>query len=195
MFSKFTVLFLGIFLTVSVQAGNKDFRIFDLRKSLPLTEKEISYFDYYLSMGEDHGVKAGDVINVYRRVPLVDNYRTINHDDMQIAVAQLKVIYTQKTMSIGRVIKRKRPENMPVLEFEKIMVGDRVELADTVVVKKEEVKLLPQKAPLVEMVETLPAKTVETKEVSLAPVSENEVPQAPEALPIQENLIVNGGQD
>ena len=131
-----TLLILLMF-SFYAMAEKTEYRVFDLKKTLPIDEKEKIYYDYYLSLGSDQGVQPGDVINVYRRVPIVDNYSTINHNDMQIAVGQLKIIYSQPTMSIGRIIKHKRPANMPVLEFEKIMIGDRVEMGTRTVATKD----------------------------------------------------------
>ncbi|MBK9294341.1 MAG: hypothetical protein IPM57_07830 [Oligoflexia bacterium] len=107
--------------------ASKDFKIFDLKKNLPLTDKEKVFYDYYINIGQEQGVQPGQIINVYRRVPVIDVYKYQNHPDMRVAVGKLKVIYTQKTMSVARLYKSATPSKTPVLEFEKMMVGDRVE--------------------------------------------------------------------
>jgi hypothetical protein len=108
----------------------KDFKIFDIRKNLPLNDEEPLVYDYYTSMGRDQGVEKGALLTVYRRVPVMDMYRNQSHDDMHIPVAKIQIIYADRTMSVGRVVKRADPDKIPVLEFSKIMAGDRVEFSN-----------------------------------------------------------------
>ncbi len=117
------------FFVDSVWAGRLDFKIFDIKKNLPLNDEEPVRYDYYTSIGRDQGVEKGAVLTVYRRVPVMDIYKNQSHDDMLIPVAKIQIIYSERTMSVGRVVKTADPEKIPVLEYSKIMAGDRVEIA------------------------------------------------------------------
>lgn len=141
--------------------AQKDFKIFDLKKSLPLNDREKIYYDYYVNIGQDHGVQPGNIINVYRRVPVMDVYKNQNHPDMRVAVGKLKVIYSQKSISVARVWKMSTRDKTPVLEFEKMMVGDRVELT-----KIADEDLEPVKRPR-KIASQRVVKPVETQELKL----------------------------
>ncbi len=130
LFAVITItVFTQCFYLAEARAERKDFKVFDVRKNLPLTDADPIRYDYYVSIGQDHGVEKGAVLTVYRRVPVMDMYRNQNHDDMQIPVAKLKIIYSERTMSVGRVMKLANRDKIPVLEFDKVMTGDRVEFA------------------------------------------------------------------
>lgn len=146
---------------VSAQAQSKQFTIFDIRRNLPLTENEQVYRDYYVNLGTDDGVKEGAVLAVYRRLPVTDVYRNKTHTDLVVPLGHIKVILAQRSMSVARLASLVDQAQIPVVQYEKIMLGDRVELSS---------QLAADSKPLAPKSEV----PLETKELT---------PQTPQVLP------------
>jgi hypothetical protein len=106
-----------------------EYTVFDVRKSLPLNDNDKVYKDYYVNMGSDSGVRVGAELSVYRKVPVIDIYRNKAQGDLVIPVAKIKVIQVQKTMSVARLEHIASMSEIPVVDFEAVMMGDRVEIA------------------------------------------------------------------
>jgi hypothetical protein len=117
--------------TAHAQSQNqaKQYTIFDIRRNLPLKENETVYRDYYVNLGADEGVKEGAILSVYRRVPVTDIYRNKTHADLVVPIGHMKVILAQKSMSVAREASLVDQAQIPVVQYEKIMLGDRVEVA------------------------------------------------------------------
>ena len=130
MVQGFSILF-SILLCVTVQAkaDQKEFTVFEARKTLPLSDTAPVFKDYYVNMGVENGVTVGSVLSVFRKIPVIDIYTNKAPGDLIVEVAKLKVIHTQRSMSVARVYAEANPKSIPVVQFEKVMLGDRVELA------------------------------------------------------------------
>ena len=110
-------------------AKENNFVIFDVHKNFPLHSNEKIYHDYYINAGQDQGVKVGDKVKIYRRVPLTDVYSNQAQPDLTVEIGALKVIQVQNTMSVARPVLERKPANTPVVFYEKFMRGDCVQLA------------------------------------------------------------------
>lgn len=120
-------MFLAITTLASQAHAGKEFNIFDVRKSLGLSDDEPVYHDFYINMGTEDGVKVGNKLLVYRKVPVLDIYRNKAQADLIAPVAQIIVIHAQASLSIARMVKVIDPRKAPVLQWGSVMVGDRVE--------------------------------------------------------------------
>ncbi len=138
------VLRLSLFIVIGVSimpkavfAADPVYSVFDIKKTIPLNSYQKVYRDFYVNLGADQGAKAGSILAVYRRQGVVDYYRNTLHDDLLVPVAHMKVIQAGKTMSVARMESLTPSKQIPVVEFNSIMMGDRVELvADKSVTKK-----------------------------------------------------------
>lgn len=148
-----------------LKAAKKSYTVFDIRRTIPLKNSDPVFRDYYINLGSDHGAQVGSEVRVYRRVPVVDIYRNRAQEDLKIEIGRLKVIHTQKTMSVARLFKKRRTKDTPVLKYETIMMGDRVEIASlgTVSGDKEMNKVLPQITELPEKAASKPASGIKNK--------------------------------
>jgi hypothetical protein len=124
------VTFTQIINIESALARPKEYSVFEIRKTLPLSENEPVYRDYYINMGTDDGLRVGNYVSVHRHSPVIDIYRNKAQDDLIVPLAHMKVIHAQKTMSVARVVSHTNPEQIPVVQFEQVMLGDRVELVE-----------------------------------------------------------------
>ena len=129
--SLVTLLSVNLLTASKSQAQEKEFTVFDVRKTLPLNDEQKVFKDYYVNIGSESGVKAGTILEVYRKVPVIDIYRNKAQGDLVIPVAHLRVIQSQKTMSVARVETVANPKDIPVVQFEAVMMGDRVQVAST----------------------------------------------------------------
>ncbi|HEX4925862.1 MAG TPA: hypothetical protein VFV50_17345 [Bdellovibrionales bacterium] len=123
------MLALGGFIFVSVfgyHAFARDLSVFAVQRNLQLSNKEPVYHDYYLDGGSEAGLRAGQVVTVVRRIPLHDLTRNRPLGDMHLPVAQLKLIYVQRGSSVARLHKLYQDKERPIVDFNGVMVGDRV---------------------------------------------------------------------
>lgn len=128
-------------------ARPKDYSVFAIRKNLPLHDNEPIFRDYYINLGTDEGMRVGQYVAVKRRVPVIDIYRNKAQDDLIVPIAHLKVIHAQKSMCVARLASQVSPEQIPVVQFEQVMLGDRVELVEDLPTRDVAVAPVPAPAP------------------------------------------------
>ncbi len=102
--------------------------VFDVRKSLPMTAQENAYHDYYINAGTEVGLKPGAIVTVTRYVPLHDPMQNRSQGDLAVPVAKLQVIHAQNNLAVARFHSAFDRKSLPVLEYEGVMAGDRVEV-------------------------------------------------------------------
>lgn len=102
--------------------------IFDVRRSLPLEPDEEVTKDFYINAGPEAGFKKGVYISVVRAVPVHDPIKNMQQATLNIPVGKLKVIDVQRGITVARLETELTDEERPTLEFEGIMVGDRIDL-------------------------------------------------------------------
>jgi hypothetical protein len=101
--------------------------IFEMRKTLPLSDSEAALRDFYIRGGSEAGLKVGQVLLVQRRIPLYDTFANRSAGDLEVGVARLRIVHVQKGLAVGRVHSDLARENAPLLEDNFIMVGDVVD--------------------------------------------------------------------
>ena len=146
------VLALGL-VTVSHNSLAKEAAIFDSRKPVALSKNQETYIDFYINAGLEAGLRRGVLVSVVRSTSLYDAYQNKSPDDLIVPVGQLKIIHAQKGLSVGRIHQVFNRENLPILDYDSIMVGDRLDLSTVVsatkVKKSPEVKTAPAETPSV----------------------------------------------
>jgi hypothetical protein len=103
----------------------KEAVVFDVRKTLQMNEAQTVYHDYYISAGKKDGLKNKMVLTVTRKDPFKDTNLSKIEEDLVVDVAELELLHVQTTFSIARMKKRL---SGPVLEFDTVMIGDRIDL-------------------------------------------------------------------
>lgn len=107
---------------------NKDVQVFEVRKRLQMSSKDPIIHDYYVNAGTSLGLKTGALIDVYRKVPLADPYKQETQSHVELPVGIMKIIYSDRTMAIGRIQSIRSTKDSPILDGEVFMVGDRLNL-------------------------------------------------------------------
>ncbi|MEZ4872411.1 MAG: hypothetical protein R2827_09255 [Bdellovibrionales bacterium] len=108
--------------------AKKDVTVFDVRKTLPLSESERIYQDFYVNGGVEEGLKPGMLVTVTRRLNPYDSYQNKSPGELNVAVGKLKIIHVQKGISVARMHSLYSRNGRPVLEYDYIMVGDQLDL-------------------------------------------------------------------
>lgn len=121
------IFLLSNFITFSAFA--KDVTVFDVRRPIAMQNDEQQEKDYYINAGAADGLKAGVTVLVSRRHALYDQYQSKSPGDLVVVVGQLKIIYVQEDISVARLEKIYDRSELPTLEFDTIMMGDKVDLS------------------------------------------------------------------
>ncbi len=124
--------------------------VFDVRKPIAMSKTEQTEKDFYINAGAESGIKKGNVVTVVRRMSLYDAYQNKSPGDLVVPIGKLRIIHVQKGMSVGRLYSLIDRENIPVVEFDGIMIGDRLDLGTLTSdsgKKNKEAKAPPEEGP------------------------------------------------
>lgn len=124
--------------TASFANKGPDFSIFEVRRQLALSNDEKTEKDYYIYAGSEEGVKEGTVYDVVRNVPLYDGFQNRSMGEITVKVAQLRVIFVDKNVSVARFHQDFTREGIPVLQENYILLGDLVDVKSASKVAQEE---------------------------------------------------------
>lgn len=102
--------------------------VFEVKKNLALQDSEKIIKDYLISQGTEAGLQPGTVVTVVRRVSIYDSYQNRSAGDMLVPVGEVQIIFSQKGLSVARILSVYDRKNLPGLEYEAIMIGDRLDL-------------------------------------------------------------------
>ncbi len=128
------------FLLLASFVANADLTIFDVRRSLPMANDEKAIRDFYVNGGSEQGLQAGMVIIVQRRSPLYDSYSNRSAGDLDVRVARVKIIHVQRGLAVARLHSEFSRDNVPLLEDNFIMVGDRLDIGSATYDKSDKDK-------------------------------------------------------
>ena len=121
---------------VQVQAADVEAVVIEVKKNIQLSKNEKVFKNFFINGGENMGLKKGSIVDVLRRVPFHDPLKNISVGDIRVKVAELEVIHSDGLLSVARQIHLENPEDRPVLDYEAVMVGDRLDLASIRAAKK-----------------------------------------------------------
>lgn len=148
-------------------AAAEDIFVIDSRRNIPLADNEPVYKDYYLNAGTGSGLKKDLVVTVVRKVVIRDAAGAANVGEMDVPVAQLKVLAVFGKVSVARDYKTLSRDDHPMLEQTGVMSGDRIELKNAFTDRNK-----PETKPVVsaETDETRAAASVAAPEPAALPV-------------------------
>ncbi len=114
--------------TQSVFATPEEAVIIEVRKKVKLHDMERVYADYFIKGGANLGLTKGTLVSVNRRVPVHDPFDNKSVGDFYVKVADIEIIQSDSEKSIGRLIEIDRREARPMLTYDAVMIGDRLDL-------------------------------------------------------------------
>lgn len=113
--------------------------IFDVRRTLPLEPDEPVFHDFYINAGPEAGFKKGQYITAVRPVTIQDPVLNKQQAILDVTVGYLLVIQVQRGITVARLFGELLDEERPALEYESIMIGDRIDL-ESITTKAPKVK-------------------------------------------------------
>jgi hypothetical protein len=119
------LLFLSFFADVTI-AG--ELTVFDVRKPVTLSDKEVAQKDFYIDSGSEAGLQTGMIVTVVRKVPLYDTYQSRSAGDLKVDVAKVRIIHVQQGLSVARFAADVPRADIPILEDNFIMIGDHLDM-------------------------------------------------------------------
>lgn len=154
---------------VSAQNFNNAPVIFDVRRSLPLEPNEPVYHDFYINAGPESGLKKGMYVTVVRPVPVHDPIQNKQQATLNVTVGKLQVLQVDRGITVARLNSELSDEERPVLEFEAIMIGDRIDLdSATTVAPKPTNKKKPRVSAERESAPSAPVADSDSDESSIS---------------------------
>lgn len=120
-----SILFL-LFSTLEVRA--EEAVIIEVRKNIGMSKADKIYKNYFINGGENLGLKKGTMVDVLRRVPVHDPLKNASIGDIRVKVGQIEIIHADAKISVAKLVSNDSPETRPLLEYEAVMVGDRLDL-------------------------------------------------------------------
>jgi hypothetical protein len=103
--------------------------IFDVRRSLPLEPTEPRYHDFYINAGPEAGFRKDMFLTVVRLIPVHDPVQNKQQGTLSVNVARLQVIHVERNITVARLHSSFGNDERPTLEFEAVMIGDRIDPA------------------------------------------------------------------
>lgn len=124
----FLLLLTGL---VPNQASTADgtYYVYGVKTDFTMSDKDIALHDVYLNLGTSQGVKEGTVLDVYRTITTVDEVNKRVSDKISFKIAKVRVIHSESSVSVARVMEMHSPKETPLGEIPAIVVGDSVEVA------------------------------------------------------------------
>lgn len=124
-------MFLGVLIVAALfswEVFGQDLNIIEVRRSIPLTEDEKIYTDYYINGGSESGLKENTVVTAVRKVAVKDASGTQTYGEMNVPIGQLKIIFVSNKVAVAREQKVLSFDNKPWSENHGFMSGDKIEM-------------------------------------------------------------------
>jgi hypothetical protein len=126
-FFELPVLLMVTLTFTASMAIAKDYVIYSISQDIPMGyDKEVIRKNFYIDMGKNQGAGKGSVLDVYRVVSVLDPYESKKRFNHKIKIGEVTVLHAEDTSSIGVLNKLESPEDTPVFDVAKLMIGDIV---------------------------------------------------------------------
>lgn len=126
---KMSLYFLFVLFSVVEVRAELEAVVIEVRKNTSLSKKEKVFKNYFINGGSSVGLRVGTHVDVLRRLPVHDPIKNTSIGDLRVKVGTLEVIHVEGKISVARLVKYDSMEERPLLDYEAVMVGDRLDLA------------------------------------------------------------------
>ncbi len=107
----------------------KDFIIISIKQDFPMINGQTDLKkNFYLNVGNKHGIVEGTKLNVFRKRLLRNPYETKKNYNYKIKVGQLEVIHSEGNSAIAKMLNTSQKLESMQLNVENFMIGDKVEI-------------------------------------------------------------------
>jgi hypothetical protein len=103
-------------------------RVIGVRRDLGLSDELAARaaLDVVLNAGREAGLSEGQVLTVFRRLPIVDPYQDNASRELEVKYGKLKVVHVQDNLAIARVESIEPIQSGLSVGTRAVMVGDYV---------------------------------------------------------------------
>lgn len=84
--------------------------------------------EFFIDIGSRDGLREGDLLEVSRKIPVVEAQTAGSFHIMKVVMGEVKVTLVGETSALARVHRIKAPTELPPLEFNSFVLGDQVEM-------------------------------------------------------------------
>jgi hypothetical protein len=105
-----------------------NYRVIGVRRELALTEAEARRApqDIIINAGTQSGLSQGSLLNVIRRVPVIDPFLDNQQKELEIPFARVRVIHAQANLSVARVERIDSIDAGPGVGIRGVLIGDHL---------------------------------------------------------------------
>lgn len=182
--------------TRDTTAGDETPTIFDVRKSLPMEPNEASYHDFYINAGSEAGFKKGQYLPVQRAIPVHDPVQNKQQAILTIPVGKIVVIHSERNITVARLVTELGDDERPTLEYEAIMIGDRIDMKGISMEAPKEAGKKKKKTAAVEAPISATVTAVVSQPAAAEPAPSVANASSPSAAPVSsavENAVKSSG--
>lgn len=84
--------------------------------------------DFFIDIGSREGIRDGDILTVYRVMPVINGLAGTPYHLMRVPLGELRVMTTGEAVSMGRLHVQRDINEMPAMVSQQFMLGDQVQL-------------------------------------------------------------------
>ncbi|HPI39823.1 MAG TPA: hypothetical protein PLJ21_03415 [Pseudobdellovibrionaceae bacterium] len=126
-FLKILTILTTLFLSKTGWTQDSTMTIVDVRRNITMSDEEIPYKDFYISIASSSALKVDQEVSVFRKINIRDAAGAQSYGEIKIPVAKLKIIATFDRIAVAREVNLLSREKLPMLENFFIMSGDEVQ--------------------------------------------------------------------
>lgn len=112
-----------------LHVAGANYTVYGIKNDFPMADNQTLFKDIYINMGTNQGIKPGSTLDAYRTMSTVDELNQKNAQSISFKIARLKVIHSDASVSVARIIEMLPPQVTPVGGYPTVMVGDSVDIS------------------------------------------------------------------
>lgn len=101
-------------------------RVIGVRREVGLRNNEEAPMNIILNGGSSQGIEQGQVLKVFRKIPVIDPYRENKQSEVEIEFANLRVVHTEKDVSIAKIENIQSLQKGLYVGTRSVLIGDFV---------------------------------------------------------------------
>lgn len=107
----------------------RDYIIYSIVQNVPMgTPNEKVVKNFYINMGENHGIKPGSTLDVNRSLSRIDPYDGNKRHYYKVKVGELEVLHVEENAAITSLKNMDDAKKKLLFEYKSFMIGDNVKV-------------------------------------------------------------------
>ncbi|MFP5518595.1 MAG: hypothetical protein ACLGGX_01725 [Bdellovibrionia bacterium] len=108
-------------------ATAQEMQVVDIRRNITLSEDELPYKDFYITLNGASNLKKNLVVKAVRSLNIRDASGAQSYGEIKVPVGQLKIIAIYDKVAVAREYSLLSRDDLPMLEQIGIMTGDTID--------------------------------------------------------------------